>query len=593
MGRQAVGIALRILLGVAIAQSVAAFAADPAKILRVASFDIDTLDPQQFSDNPSFQVLIAIFEPLYERSYLRAPTRLSPVTAAGLPEITDGGRTWTMRVKPGIFFTDDPAFKGVPRELVAADYIYSYKRWMDPNLRRGGNPVLADLIVGARAVVDAARTDSRFDYDRPIEGLRALDRYTVQIRLNEPNYPNIEDLLAFVGAVAREVVEAAGGDIRTRVVGTGPFRLREWRRGSRLVLEANPGYRDVRFPQSDDPALAGLVRSMQGKPLPQVGVVEVNFIDEDLTMLLQFEQGGLDYIPLRGEIANRLLADGKLKPEYTARGVTRHVFTEPYVFSLYFNVADPVIGGMGNDRIALRRAIALAMDTETLVKVVYSGQALTANQLVPPGVAGHDPTRPWRPLYDPAAAKALLEHFGYGKLDADGYRKAPDGRPLTVTVTLRSGAISREIETLAKKCMDAVGLRVDFHVTPFQDAIKELEKGEYQMYFGGFGGSPSGWPELLQLYGKQTQQINISRFKFAAYDGAAEQFLRSATEAEQIAAARKMSELALTYMPELPVIFRLENDFVQPWLLGFRPPVFATYWKYLDIDLAQRRQAGH
>jgi ABC-type transport system substrate-binding protein len=162
-----------------------------------------------------------------------------------------------------------------------------------------------------------------------------------------------------------------------------------------------------------------------------------------------------------------------------------------------------------------------------------------------------------------------------------------------VTVTLRSGAISREIETLAKKCMDAVGLRVDFHVTPFQDAIKELEKGEYQMYFGGFGGSPSGWPELLQLYGKQTQQINISRFKFAAYDGAAEQFLRSATEAEQIAAARKMSELARTYMPELPVIFRLENDFVQPWLLGFRPPVFATYWKYLDIDLAQRRQAGH
>ena len=592
MGRYAMGIALRILVGVAVASSVAALAADPAKILRVASPDIDTLDPQQFSDNPSFEVLIAIFEPLYERSYLRSPTRLSPVTAAGPPEITDGGRTWTMRVKPGIFFTDDPAFKGLPRELVAADYVYAYKRWMDPNLRRGGNPVLADLIVGARAVVDKARTDSKLDYDRPIEGLRALNRYTVQIRLNEPNYPNVEDLLAFVGAVAREVVEAAGGDIRTRPVGTGPFRLREWRRGSRLVLEANTGYRDVRFPQSDDPALAGLVRSMQGKPLPQLGVVEINIIEEDLTRLLQFEQGGLDYIAVRGEIANRLLIDGKLKPEYAARGVTHQVFTEPYVYSFYFNVDDPVVGGMDNDRIALRRAIALAIDTETLVKVVYSGQALSANQLVPPGVAGHDPARPWRPLYDPAAAKALLDRFGYGKLDADGYRKAPDGRPLTVTVTLRSGTISREIQTLAKKCMDAVGLRVDFHVTPFQDAIKELEKGEYQVYFGGFGGSPSGWPELLQLYGKQTQQINVSRFKFAAYDRAAEQFLRSATEADQIAVARRMNELAQTYMPELPVIFRQQNDFVQPWLLGFRPPVFATYWKYLDIDLAQRRQAG-
>src|SRR5208283_2318128 len=126
----------------------------------------------------------------------------------------------------------------------------------------------------------------------------------------EPNYPNIEDLLAFVGAVAREVVEAAGGDIRTRPVGTGPFRLREWRRGSRLVLEANAGYRDVRFPDSDDPALAGVVHSMQGKRLPQLGVVEISIIEEDLTRLLQFEQGGLDYIALRGEIANRLLTDG-------------------------------------------------------------------------------------------------------------------------------------------------------------------------------------------------------------------------------------------------------------------------------------------
>ena len=156
-------------------------------------------------------------------------------------------------------------------------------------------------------------------------------------------------------------------------------------------------------------------------------------------------------------------------------------------------------------------------------------------------------------------------------------------------MTLRSGAISREIQTLVKKSMDAVGLRMDFHVTPFQDAIKELEKGKYQMYFGGFGGSPSGYPELLQLYSKQPQRVNVTQFKFAEYDRAAEQFLRSATDAEQIAAARKMSELARTYMPELPAIFRLENDFAQPWLLGFRPPVFATYWKYLDIDLSRRQ----
>src|SRR5438132_8088677 len=166
------GAPLRLLPLLTLVVACCAIAADPAKTLRVASPDIETLDPQQFSDNPSFEVLVAIFEPLYEWDYLRSPPKLSPVTAAGPLAITDGGKTWTMRVKPGIFFTDDAAFKGKPRELVAADYVYSYKRWLDPNLRRGGTPVITDLIVGARAVVDAARGASKFDYDRPIEGLR-------------------------------------------------------------------------------------------------------------------------------------------------------------------------------------------------------------------------------------------------------------------------------------------------------------------------------------------------------------------------------------------------------------------------------------
>ncbi len=574
----------------AIAFACVAAAADPNKILRVAANDIDTLDPHQYNDNPSFEVLIAIFEPLYEWDYLASPPKLTPLTATAPIEITDDARRWTMRVKPGIFFTDDPVFKGKPRELVAEDYVYSYKRWLDPNGRRGGAPIITDLIKGARAVVDAARASGKFDYERTIEGLHATDRYTLELRLTDVDYANVQDMIGFVGAAAREVVDAAGSDIRTRAVGTGPFRLREWKRGSRIILDANPGYRQARFPASGDPARAALIKSMHGKTVPAVGVVEVNIIDEELTRLLQFEQGGIDYLALRGEIASRLLVNGKLKPEYAARGVTRHVHPEPYLFSFNFNIADPVIGGMSNDRIALRRAIGLAFDLDTLVRVVYGGQALPANQIVPPGVAGHDPSLPTKPQYDPAAAKALLDRFGYAKKDAEGFRTGPDGKPLTITVTLRSGALAREIQTLWKKNMDAIGLRMDFHVTPFQDAIKEMQQGQFQIIFRGFGGSPSGYPELLQLYSKQPRRINAGLFNLPEYDSAAEQFLRSGTAAEQISAARKMNELARTYMPLLPVIFRLENDFVQPWLRGFSAPVFSTYWKYLDIDLERRKQ---
>jgi ABC-type transport system substrate-binding protein len=568
----------------------AALGAGTTKILRVASPDIDTLDPQQFADDPSFQVVMAIFEPLYEWDYLASPPKLSPLTAAGPIAITDDGKTWTVHLKPGIFFTEDPAFKGKPRELVAEDYVYSYKRWLDPNLRRGGTPLLTDLILGARLLVDAARASGKLDYDRPIDGLRALDRYTLRLRLIGPNYPVVRDLFGFVGASAREVVEAAGGDIRTRAVGTGPFRLRDWKRGSRIVLDANPAYRRVHFPGSSDPAQSALVRSMQDKSLPQIGVVEVNIIDEDLPRVLQFEQGGLDYIAVRGEVANRLLSDGVLKPEYARRGISRRVYPEPFLFSFYFNVGDSTIGGMSDVRIALRRAIASALDVETLIRVVYAGQALPANQIVPPGVGGHDATLPAKSLYDPATAKALLDRFGYAK-GADGYRRTPDGKPLTLTLTLRSSPVSREIQTLTKRDMDAIGIRMDFRLTPFQDAIKELEKGQFQMYFGGFGGSPSGYPELLQLYSKQPQRVNVSQFRLDEYDRVAEQFLHSASDAEQIATARKMTELARTYMPELPAFFRLENDFVQPWLLGFSPQVFSTYWKYLDIDLARQESA--
>jgi hypothetical protein len=142
----------------------------PAKVLRIAQFDIDTLDPQQYADDPSFQVVMALFEPLYEWDYLSPTPKLVPLTAAAPPEVTEGGRVWTIRLKRGILFIDDPVFKGKPRELVAADYVYSFKRWLDPNLRRAGQPVLTDLILGARPVVEAAKKTGKLDYDAPMEG---------------------------------------------------------------------------------------------------------------------------------------------------------------------------------------------------------------------------------------------------------------------------------------------------------------------------------------------------------------------------------------------------------------------------------------
>ena len=123
-----------------LASACAAVAADPNKVLRVASPDVDTLDPQQATTIPAQRVIQAIYEGLYNWDYLNTPAGLMPVTATAPPEISDGGETWRINLRPGIHFTDDPAFHGKARELIADDYIYSMKRRLDPNLSRGGAP---------------------------------------------------------------------------------------------------------------------------------------------------------------------------------------------------------------------------------------------------------------------------------------------------------------------------------------------------------------------------------------------------------------------------------------------------------------------
>jgi ABC-type transport system substrate-binding protein len=97
----------------------ASFGADRNKVLHVASTNIETLDPQRWNDDPSYQIQFAIFEGLYEWDSLGSPSRLVPNTATASPTITDDGRTWTIRVKPGIHFTADPAFKGVRRGITS------------------------------------------------------------------------------------------------------------------------------------------------------------------------------------------------------------------------------------------------------------------------------------------------------------------------------------------------------------------------------------------------------------------------------------------------------------------------------------------
>ena len=572
----------RILLAtVLFATYTAAYAADASKVLRVASDDIDTLDPIQLQDKYSNDIASVIFEGLCEWDYLGSPPKPVPRTAVAFPTISPDRRTWTVKVKPGIYFTNDPAFNGKPRELVAQDYVYSIKRYLDPNLRGGGDPQASDLIVGMKAVVDAARKPgAKMDYDSTVEGLRALDRYTLQFKFNEPNYPIGVSLLMVPGH-ARDVVEAANGDIQARPVGTGPYMLQEWQRGSRVVLEVNPKYRTLAFPESSNPELAKLMASMKGRKLPAIGRVEMFVIEEQQVRLLEFDRSKLDYIELRGEAVGRFLRNGELDPELAKRGVTRIPYASNSVRSLYVNMDDPVLGGMDNAHVALRRAISMSLDIETLIKVVYHSQGIAANQIVAPGIAGYDPNAKKR-VYDPVAAAALLDRIGYNKRDAQGFRLQPDGKRLTVVLTIFTGTVWREIQTLLKRDMDALGVRLDFKATPLQDLFKEAAQGKFMMNIHGRSATPLGL--VFQTFcSTQPPEANESRFKFPAYDLALDAFFTADSDAGRQKAASTMTKILQTYVPAMPLLFDVENAFVQPWLLGYYPSRAAAHWQYMDI----------
>jgi oligopeptide transport system substrate-binding protein len=581
----------------AIVPPMSAGAADMSKTLRTAYIAPETgFDPAASSDIYSDSVQRAIFDTLYGFDYLARPYRRTMRTAASMPEVTDEGRTWTMRVKPGIYFADDPAFKGKKRELVAADYVYSWKRLLDPKVRSPFAWYLQGKIVGADRVLDAAKDTGRFDYDAPIEGLMALDRYTLRLKLKDPDYIMAGYMTQSpMAAVAREVIEAhadASGWAMANPVGTGPYLLKSWRRGAQIVLEANPNYRDEVFPDSNDPADKALVAKMRGKKLPIVGRIEISITEESNPRLLGFNSGALDYVNVPSDLSDHVLdASAELKPEYVNRGVALARITQPALQYAYFNMEDPVLGGYTKDRIALRRAIAIGFNTPALIRVVYQGQAIPATQPIPPNLPGHDDSWNVGVKYDPQAANALLDKFGYAERDSEGFRKQPNGAPLTLTMASATSARDREFDELWQKSLKAIGIRVEFLKQKWPDLIQMGKHGKLQMWRVGWitaYGEGDAFAQLL--YGKNIEQTNYARFALPEYDDLYRASRRLPDGPERNKIYRRMSELVAAYNPWWLGVYTIENTLLQPWVQGYKKHAYWEHpWKYLDIDTVRQR----
>ena len=588
-----------MLAAIALAAPAAEWA-DPAKVLKVAiPVDISGLDPAGTQETYASVIERQIFDALYVWDYLARPYRFVPSVAAGMPDISADGRVWTIRLRPGIYFADDPAFGGRRRELVAADYVYSWKRLVDPRVRSPNSDLLEHKLVGLDAAVAKARASGRFDYDAEIQGLRAPDRYTLRLELVEPDYTLLEllDGAAF-RAVAREVIEKyadASGRAMQHPVGTGPYRVRDWQPGSRIVLEANPAYRDHRFPPAPpnaDPATVAVAAAMRDKRLPQIGRVEIAIIEETNPRLLLFTAGELHILEVPSDIAPKIIdSRGDLLPEFAARSVRLERATELSVTFGYFNMEDPVVGGYTPDRIALRRAICSAYNRPDEIRVIRNGQAIPAIQPIPPDVDGH--VKGYKALspYDPASARALLDKFGYRDRDGDGLRELPDGKPLVLRHATLTGTQYRHFDDLWLRSMRAVGIRMDFQVQSFPELVKAAHAGQLQFSTLAWSGDVAD--DYMRLFhGPGAGAGNLARFRNAEYDALYEKSRRTADRAERNKLYESMTRIISAQAPWCVNTYRISSTAVAPQVLGYRKNVhyFLTPWHYLDIDTSLRRK---
>ena len=606
----------RALLGAAAALCAAppapAAAAEPAakavdqglKVLRYAFLIAETsFDPAYVTDLYSRTVISGIFDAPLAFEFLARPVRLRPNTLVAMPEVSADFRRFTFRLQPGIYFADDPAFKGQRRELTAQDYVYSLKRHYDPRWKSGSLYLLeADKILGLSELRREALAQKKpFDYDREAEGLRALDRYTFEIRLADPKPRFLYHFAdgSFTGAVAREVVEAYGDKVGDHPVGTGPFVLKDWKRSSRIVLARNPGFREVLYdehPPAGDERLQAIARQFKGRRLPLVDEVHIAVIEEAQPRWLSFlneEQDLIENVP--AEFANVAFPNNRLAPNLAKQGMGMTRYSRADVAVSYFGMENPVVGGYEPHKVALRRAISLAVDVDREIRLARRGQAIPAQGPIAPNVWGHDPAfKSTMSDYDEARAKALLDMHGWVDRNRDGWREQPDGQPLVIEYHTQPDQQSRQLVELWQKNLAAIGIRVEFKTAKWPENLKASRAGKLMMWGVGWtAAQPDGDTFLALGYGPNKGQANHARFDLPAFNRLYEQQRSLPDGPERQKLMADAARLMIAYMPYKVHVHRIFTDITQPWVLGYHRNIFVRdFWRYVDIDVARQRGRG-
>ncbi|MEI6738393.1 MAG: ABC transporter substrate-binding protein, partial [Pseudomonadota bacterium] len=422
-------------------------------------------------------------------------------------------------------------------------------------------------------------------------------KYTLRVRIKEAD-SNFLYIFATVqtAALAREAIEKYQPDPGAHPVGSGPFKLVEWRRSHKIVLEKNPQFREVVFnsPLTGDSKSDAIAATLNGKRLPLVDRIEVTIVEESQPRWLAFLGGETDYANVPADFVGSAFPGGTLAANLLGQGIRGERFIETDLVFMYFNLDDPTVGGktpFALEKLALRRAVALGYNINEEINVIRNGGAARARSGIPPGVEGYDVNYQTDVNeYDPPRARALLDMVGYKDIDGDGFRESPDGLPLTLEIASQPDQLSSQFDQLWQKNMHAIGIRVKFKIAKWPDLNKDAKAGKNMMWQLAWSADyPDAENFLQNLYGPNAGQSNYSNFRHPQFDKLYEEARRMPASPERNQRYAEMNRIAAVYMPWIPQTHRYRNEVWQPWLVGYRKhPIYNQVWMYLDVDQSKR-----
>ncbi|MEZ6123027.1 MAG: ABC transporter substrate-binding protein [Planctomycetaceae bacterium] len=577
LSRTAFAVSLVLAAATALAaDDVTDFAADsyPQRLaegrLRTARFPMrsdgpKSFDPVRGSTVYENQCVSQVYETLLQYKYLKRPFEVEPLLLAEMPTTSDG-LTYRFRLKPDVFFHDDPCFPdGKGRQVVSSDVFYSWKRIADKNTSSKAWWLLEQTIVGFDEYRSQQNEAEFFNYDLDVPGLRIINDQEFEIELTKPITRFFWTLAMFqLSIVPREAVEFHGRHFLRHPVGTGPFLLKDgdWKVGMSVTFRRNPNYHECFYPAEHRPEdeVRGL-HLAAGQRLPILDEINVRFFVQDQPMWLEFQSGGLDYCQIPAENYPEAInpRTRQLRRNLRQEDVT-HIPLPllDFIFKM-FNMEDELLGGNSPEKKKLRQAISLAMDWDEVNQAFYNGLNVVYDGPIPPGMAGHPDGGVANASFrgpDIERAKKLLAEAGY-----------PDGKglpPLDYFVARVANNV--EQTEMLKKQLGRINVRVREHFEDFSTLMQTVDRRQAQFFSFAWGSDyPDAENNLALFYGPNASPgSNHANYSNPQYDRLYEEILGMLPSPERTQKIETMRDILLEDCPYAGSMGRTRDYLIRP-----------------------------